>query len=159
MEESNVVDTNVLVVANGGHPGSGEICQFACQTLLFSLTEGHRISVDDSNLIFEEYFRNANRSGKPGIGDAFAKWLWENQGYPSKCEKVAIGASNISECVQFENIPDRPPFNTFDLSDQKFLSVAIGSRYAVAIHNATDSDWNMLREALPELNLILSQTC
>lgn len=157
---TNVVDTNVLVVANGTNTNAPSTCQFACQTMLFQMRGGmERFPVDAGNLIFDEYFRNANRSGRPGIGDAFVKWLWENQGYEHLCELVPLHETD-DEKVLFREIPDRPPFTHFDPNDQKFLAVAIASRFSATIYNATDTDdWAVVRPELPAMGIRFNQIC
>ena len=97
---SFIVDTNVLVVANGKYQKANEDDVFECQNFLIDIRK-RQLSVDSSELIFKEYFTHASRSGQPGIGDAFAKWLWYNQWNPSICEQVTITTHPEREFLEF----------------------------------------------------------
>jgi hypothetical protein len=65
-------------------------------------------------------------AGQPGPGDAFFKWLWDNQGHLDHCRQVSItrmkGGSR-----SFEEFPDDPDLARFDREDRKFVAVAIAS--------------------------------
>ena len=74
-----VVDTNVPLVANGKADQAGLKCEDACVRKLIQVQAGRRTLLDDKWLIIEEYRRNLSHAGHPGVGDAFFKWLWENQ--------------------------------------------------------------------------------
>jgi hypothetical protein len=136
---SYVIDTNVLVVANGKYPKATYKHVYICQRFLIDIRE-KRISIDSLGLILREYFSHASWSGQPGIGDAFAKWLWNNQWNISKCERVEVTLDNNGE-RGFVEFPDDIDLKTFDMSDRKFVAVAVKSEFDAIICNATDSDW------------------
>ena len=50
-----VVDTNVVLVANGSHPDVSPDCVIACVDRLQQLMKSGRVVVDDSYRILEEY--------------------------------------------------------------------------------------------------------
>lgn len=101
--------------------------------------------LDDHGLIIEEYRKNLSHSGQPGLGDAFFKWLWENQGSLGHCRKVPI-ALHVGR--GFAEFPDDPQINTFDPYDRKFVAVARASGTHPELLNATDTDWWQDRKAL-----------
>jgi len=136
---SYIIDTNVLVVANGKYAKADYKNVFDCQQFLDDARR-KMISIDSLGLILKEYFSHANRSGEPGIGDAFARWLWENQYVISRCEMVDIIPDDKGE-KGFYEFPDDEDLKTFDMDDRKFVAVAIKSRFEPIICNATDSDW------------------
>ena len=73
----HVVDTCVLIAANGMADAS-PVCADACRAaLLQALNE--MVALDDQWLILNEYFTYAHHSGQPGLGDAFAKRLRDQQ--------------------------------------------------------------------------------
>lgn len=146
MSSAVVMDTNVAVVANDRTPQAGQECIEACVKALLKLRERHRVLVDDQGLIFDEYRRHLSPSGQPGLGDAFFKWLWDNQGNPDHCRQVRITPANDSR--GFEEFPDDPALAEFDPSDRKFAAVAIASGENPPILNASDTDWWNHREAL-----------
>ncbi len=151
-----VVETNVLAVANELAEQAGPACVLAC---LDALDTARRkiIVLDAGNLCFNEYFRYANRSGQSRTGDAFARWLWENQ-HTSHCERVDItpkaGALN-----NFHEFPDDPDMHDFDPSDRKFVAIAKASSHKPTILNAADTDWWNHREPLERNGIKIKFLC
>jgi hypothetical protein len=141
-----VMDTNVAVVANGRTPQAGQECVEACVMALVKMRERQRVLVDDHGQIFEEYRRHLSPSGQPGLGDAFFKWLWDNQGNPDHCRRVPVMPTKNRR--GFEEFPDDSALEDFDPSDRKFVAVAIASGENPPILNASDTDWWNHREAL-----------
>jgi hypothetical protein len=136
---SYVIDTNVLVVANGKYQKATYKHVYICQKFLMDIRE-KKVSIDSLGLILKEYFAHASRSGQPGIGDVFAKWLWYNQWNISSCERVEITPDENGE-KGFVEFPGDEDLKTFDMSDRKFVAVAVKSEFDAVICNATDSDW------------------
>ena len=100
-----VMDTNVPIVANGKAEQAGPHCILTCIKRLHHILEECRLLLDDRNQIFGEYQKHLKRSGQPGPGDAFFKWLWQNQANPEYCRKIAI---TPHEDRGFEEFPDDP---------------------------------------------------
>ena len=140
-----VVDTNVAVVANGSHSNAGPNCVRKCIDNLRQAQNGSRVLLDDKQLILTEYRRNLHPSGQPGTGDAFFKWLYENQANPEYCRKVAVNSHPGRELEEF---PEDPLLSSFDRSDRKFVAVAIASGTAPKILSASDTDWWLFRGEL-----------
>lgn len=134
-----VVDTNVGIVANGRFPQASYNDVGKCIDALLDATRNH-IAIDDSGRIFDEYFSHLSRSGQPGVGDTFAKWVWDNQGNSQRCEQVRITPCE-SDKEDYEEFPRDRDLIGFDPSDRKFVAVALGSKSNPTILNATDSDW------------------
>lgn len=151
-----VIDTNVLIVANNKASHVGPTCVLDCINFLEVSRKKHVVSVDSSNLIFKEYFLHAHRSGQPGTGDAFAKWLWERQGSEDYCELVPIAVNATGNCKEF---PKDPALAKFDLSDRKFVAVALKSKNNPTIINATDSDWLIFKSPLNANNVKITHVC
>jgi hypothetical protein len=141
-----VMDTNVGVVANGKTPQANIECVSSCTDALVEIRERHRVLLDDRGLILDEYLRHLSPSGQPGLGDAFFKWLWDNQWNPEHCRQVPV--TPVSERRGFEEFPEDPDLATFDPSDRKFVAVALASGEQPEILNASDTDWWHHREAL-----------
>lgn len=135
-----VVETNVLIVANRGTKQAGPDCVLACVDALETAKERQIVVIDADAEIFGEYFRHVRRSGQPGLGDAFVKWLWDNQAYPKHCERVDIRVKS-SDDSDLETFHDDPELAAFDPSDRKFVAVALRSRHQPTVLNATDTDW------------------
>ena len=142
-----VVDTNVPLVANGKADQAGLKCEDACVRKLIQVQAERRTLLDDKWLIIEEYRRNLSHAGQPGVGDAFFKWLWENQANPQHCRIVPVTVHADREFAEF---PDDPRLVSFDLADRKFVAVALASGAGPHVLNATDTDWWHDRQALAE---------
>lgn len=155
--DSLVIDTNVLAVANGKHPNAADADVFKCQEFLEGTRTRH-VSVDTLGLIFEEYFKHADRSGQPGIGDAFAKWLWHNQWDEAICEQVVITPDPEGD-REFLEFPDDEALSAFDRDDRKFVAVAVSSQFDAVICNASDSDWWDFRAAFEKHRLNINFLC
>ncbi|MDQ2732367.1 MAG: hypothetical protein M3Y56_11975 [Armatimonadota bacterium] len=136
-----VIDTNVLVVANGGHEVSDD-CLRRCLNALSNSREGI-VVVDNQFQILKEYRKHAHDTGQPGVGDAFLKWLLRNQANPDHCEQVPLTASGLGNYLEF---PSDPALDGFDKSDRKFVAVALTSEHGPEIQNAVDTDWWKFRD-------------
>ena len=133
-----IADTNVLIVANAKSEASPQ-CVINCINKLLEIQQGQIILVlDDGELIFNEYKKHLSFTGEPGVGDAFFKWLHDNRYYLEKCEIVLI--TEISE-HNFLEFPQDAALEGFDLSDRKFVAVALAHPEKPPILNAVDSDW------------------
>ncbi|MCW3052726.1 MAG: hypothetical protein JWN14_1896 [Chthonomonadales bacterium] len=146
MNKAAVIDTNVTIVANNGHPAAGLDCVGACIDALMQARR-NGVLMDASYLIFDEYRRHLSHSGQPGFGDAFFKWLWDNHGNPEHCRLIAITPME-SDRTNFEEFPKDADLAAFDRSDRKFVAVALASGESPSILNATDTDWWIHRKTL-----------
>jgi len=153
-----IVDTNVLVVANGKASHVGIECEKACLEKLIRIRNNGRVLVDQSDFILAEYKRHLSHSGQPGLGDAFFKWLWDNQAQASICTKVDISPEDGSG-TSFAVFPTDPELAGFDLSDRKFVATAIASEENPPILNATDRDWWQFREQLQNHGVSIEFLC
>ena len=140
-----VIDTNVAVVANGEADQAGPRCRLNCIAKLSEIRDECRVLLDNSNLIFEEYRNILSFSGQPGLGDAFFKWLFDNQANPEHCRRVIV---NHHPSRVFEEFPDDPSLSRFDQDDRKFVAVALASGTDPKVLNASDTDWWDYRQHL-----------
>ena len=148
-----VVDTNVAIVANGRETHADEQCQLDCVQKLESLVEQEIVAIDDRGLVLDEYGDHLNRSGMPGVGDAFFKHVLDNQCQDGHVHRVPVTPSEDEELRGFEELPE----NTFDHSDRKFLAVAVVAKAVVL--NATDSDWDEHAALMKRLDVKVDQLC
>jgi hypothetical protein len=153
-----VFDTNVPVVANGLARQASETCVQACIDRLLQSRAEDVILVDHIGLIFEEYQRYLMHRGQPGAGDAFFKWLWDNQANESHCRRVQI-TSIHPDPRGFWEFPDDPRLATFDASDRKFVAVAVAVGSHPPIVNASDTDWWNARDVLAEHGVNVEFVC
>ena len=145
-----------IAVANQMTEQAGPDCIIACLDALATARKSI-VAVDAGGLCFEEYFRYANRSGQPGAGDAFVRWLWENHCHPN-CERVQI-TSKSGSANDFEEFPDDPDLSDFDPSDRKFVAIAKASSHNPTILNASDTDWWHHRKPLEKNGIKINFLC
>lgn len=152
----NVVDTNVILVANGQHEDVSDACVVACAQRLNDIVQGGGVVLDDGYRILKEYQnKSAPYSGKR-VGDAFLKWLLRNAENPSRCEKVALVEHSERG---FESFPDDERLANFDLSDRVFVAVAAAHPDKPNILQATDSKWLDWAPALEGNGLTIEFLC
>lgn len=153
-----VVDVNVPIVANGRSPQADHDCVVACAGKLTEVQASGIVVLDDGMRILNEYTRNLNRSGQPGLGDSFMKWVWENQAVDTRCERVSLTPRG-DDPDDFAEFPDDPRLAGFDRSDRKYVAVALKSRLNPEILNAVDPDWCDYRPALKAKGLRIMLLC
>lgn len=141
-----VVDTNVLVVANGESKQASAACVRTCVQYLNAIAHDGQIVLDDGWRIIREYTRQARSAGQPGPGDAFLKWVLTNQANEQRCQRVHITPRDRAD--DFEEFPTDPALAGFDRADRKFAAVAICCPLNPPVANATDTDWWDFREPL-----------
>lgn len=133
-----VIDTNVLLVANGSHADVSDVCRAACVRRLLALQKGGVTIIDDGYRILSEY-QNKTRPNQPkGVGDAFLKWLLQNQGNVARVHRVAITEISKDEFAEF---PDAALQPKFDAPDRKFVAVAHAHIGKAPVWQAADCKW------------------
>lgn len=152
-----VVDTNVPIVANGNSPQASPECVLACVEMLETVVD-NVTCIDDAMLVLDEYIRNVGLAGHPGLGHSFVKWVHDNQAVEGRVERVAITPAN-TDPPSFEEFPADADLATFDLSDRKFVAVALTSKLRPIVLNAVDSDWWNDRVALNKNGIQITFLC
>lgn len=151
-----VMDSNVAIVANGQAEQAGSQCRQNCIAALQRIQQDKIILLDAGRLIIEEYRHNLRLSGQPGAGDAFFKWLWQNQGNYQHCRAVSITPHPRRGFAEF---PDDDALADFDPSDRKFVAVALASTERPSVLNASDTDWRQHRDALEKHGVAVCFIC
>jgi hypothetical protein len=150
-----IVDTNVPIVANKAAPQASVQCVATCAQKLKQIRDEHTLVLDDGWHILREYMNNLRSGGQPGAGDAFLRWVLTNRGNPRRCSFVHVTPQSAS----FAEFPADPELTGFDLSDHKFVAVAIAHPEHPPILNATDSDWWDYRHALNRHGVHIDFVC
>jgi len=156
--KSVVVDTNVGLVANGKAEQASPECVLTCIDRLERIREKEKVLLDDGMYILHEYMSNLSMSGQPGMGDAFMKWVWENQANPGHCLQIHITPKEPGS-DDFEEFPNDPNLRDFDMSDRKFVAVCIASGLNPPILNASDKDWWEYRKPLERNGVQIDFLC
>ncbi len=164
-----VIDTNVLVVANGkfAAPQASDKCITLCRAKLAAILRStENILLDDKDRIIQEYRRNLNEKGR-GHGDRF--WLelkrrfYNPRSYPDTVVTVEITplAGNGTEFEEFPN--DDAALSDFHKKDKKFVAVVLAyqsvTEKQAPILKAEDSGWEMFRSALAAHGVQVDSIC
>lgn len=153
-----VIDVNVFIVANGRDTHASPTCQQACLQFLRQ-AQKECVLVDDQYEIFTQYRTYCHPRGQPGLGDAFFKWLWDNQANTSICRQLHLTAHPVRK---YEEFPNDPTLAKFDRSDRVYVAVAVKAlqeKLDPLIVNALDSDWLAYQSAFARHNLPILQLC
>lgn len=132
-----VIDTNVLLVANGAHDEVSYSCVEACIEHL-TLARTNVVVVDDEHRILSEYKNKLQPNGGKGVGDAFLKWLLQNSAKTERVVQVTLTDMHDACFVEF---PDHSMQSDFDPADRKFVAVANACAPKAVIWQATDCKW------------------
>lgn len=151
-----VIDTNVILVANGQHAEVSPACVGACVSLLSEVTRSGRIAIDDGYAILREYLHKTSPQVGKRPGDAFLKWVLRNDANPARCDRVPIVAHPERGFVSF---PADARLGDFDRSDRKFVAVAAAHAERPAIAQAADSKWLKWAPALKEHHITVEFLC
>ena len=151
-----VVDTNVVVVANGRSEQASTDCVDTCGEKLEEIMRGEvKLVLDNRWIILREYMQNLQSNGAD-VGDRFLGWILANK--DTQCDLVSITPIDGSE-NEFEELPDDPALEGFDPDDRKFIAVAVAHLENPPILQAVDSQWWDFREALQENGVIVAFIC
>jgi len=156
MPHDCAVDTNVLVTANEEAPQASPCCVLASIQRLREIRDEARVVIDSLGEIFAEYRQYCVGSGQPGAGDAFFKWVWDNQANPVHVVVAPLTRHGDRGYAEF---PEDEGLAGFDFNDRKFVAclVAIGS--SGPLINAVDSDYSMFATELHSRGIIVDELC
>ena len=151
-----VIDSNVLIVANGKSEQANDACVEKCiDILLERLALQPLLALDDGGEILDEYShycrlqRPARRRRRVLPAGRF-----DNQ-YTS-CHRVPL---TPHEDRVYQEFPDTPDLEKFDRSDRKFVATALGCTPTATIYNAVDSDYAQFAVALAAAAVPVTELC
>ncbi len=136
--KTEIVDTNVILVANGQHDAVSSACVTACVQRLHTIMQSGRVAIDEANRIIDEYKHQTSPWKDKRPGDVFFKWLLQNQSNPKRCDRVSLKEHHGRG---FESFPEDKALERFDNSDRKFVAVAVAHAEHPPIAQAADSKW------------------
>jgi hypothetical protein len=132
-----VIDTNVLLVANGQHADAPDDCVVACIQRLQALQRSGIAVIDDGYRILGEYQNKTCLKPANRVGDKFLKWLMQQSG-TSRVEQVVLNEMTLDS---FKEFPDAVLEAQFDPPDRKFAAVAHAHPNKPPIWQAVDCKW------------------
>jgi hypothetical protein len=134
---ATVIDTNVLLVANGSHADVSNACRVECISRLQAQQHGVTV-IDDKGLILREYHNKTQPNQPKGVGDVFLKWLLRNQRNTKYVQQVSITEQAGNTFAEFPCIALQA---IFDPPDRKFAAVANAHPQKPVIWQAADCKW------------------
>lgn len=137
-----VIDTNVLLVADGQANQMSLTCKVECVNRLGNARSNEQVVLDGKRMILLEYGNKLNPSKRPpSPGAAFLKWLLVNQGNPRHMAIVNLTPLD-KEQTRFAEFPaDSGLEAAFDPSDRKFVAAACAHPARPPILECADSKW------------------
>ena len=138
MTEIFVVDTNVVLVANGQHNDVRPDCVADCALRLESIMAQGRVALDARFEVLQEYQNKTQPIRAKRPGDVFVKWVLQHRSVRSRCDAVEIPKHPERG---YEAFPDDPLLSKFDTSDRKFVAIALCHADRPKILQGTDSKW------------------
>ncbi|NBD20170.1 hypothetical protein GTZ97_05730 [Aquabacterium fontiphilum] len=135
---THIVDTNVILVANGRHPGVTSACEAACRDWLTRIMEAGRIALDDGFALLGEYQHKADAQRGRGVGDAFVRWALRHRDDDARCDRIALAPHPVRGYAAF---PEDPALADFDVADRMFVALARSHPERPDILQAADSKW------------------
>ena len=143
-----VVDTNVpkvtnLAIAPDPNSDIDLDCIQACVGAIEHVMK-HCLVIDEGGEIFEEYRGELPMKGQGGVGSCFMKWVNNHRWGGTVIQQVAIHKEGNS----YQEFPNNPGLEDFDLADRKFVAVANAHEGKPPILQAVDSKWVGWKAAL-----------
>jgi hypothetical protein len=151
-----VIDTNVLLVANGRHADISPECVIECVARLEALQQTGITVIDDGFRILGEYQNKTQLNPAKGVGDVFLKWLLRHVGNERHVEQVKLTETHTDEFFEF---PDAELQPRFDAADRKFVAVANAHPNKPPIWQAADCKWLDWWKALHKQGVTMEFLC
>ena len=133
-----VLDTNVLLVAEGMHPDVNPECVVSCVRRLQQIMRSESVVLDDGYRVLGEYQNKLDSKRGKGAGTAFLKWLLQQQANSRRVVQVSINEHAVDRFLEFPV----PLLETeFDPPDRKFPAVSNAHPNKPPILQASDCKW------------------
>jgi len=133
-----VIDTNVLLVANGDHGDVSDACIAECVLRLQCMQAEGTVVIDDAYRIVTEYLNKNRPNAAKGAGNVFLKWLLRHTANPLRVHQVPLTEPRPDCFVEF---PDPALEPRFDRPDRKFVAVACAHPERPPVWQAADCKW------------------
>ena len=151
-----VVDTNVILVANGQHADVSPQCVAACALKLQAVMRQGKLALDDCFRILSEYQNKTTPKTGNRPGDAFVKWALQNNANVHRVDCVTL---RDHAARGFTSFPCDAALINFDPPDLKFVAVAAAHPNKPPILQAADSKWLQWEDALARHGVAVDFLC
>ncbi len=136
-----VIDTNVLLMADGQGKHMSEACRTECEDRLRRVQAKEQVVLDFCWLILSEYQNKLDPNRQPTPGSLFVKWVLQRQGMKRHVSWVAITPTDAEQTKFKEFPPDATLEAAFDPADRKFVAAANAHPEKPPILESADSKW------------------
>jgi len=153
--DTNVPKTANLAVDPATIPDELTGCVLACVQAVEHVVKKGGLVIDAGDEIFDEYRRQLDMRGQPGVGDRFMKWVHDNRWRFPAGDRVTITRDGDS----YKEFPNHEGLSDFDPSDRKFVAVANAHPRKPPILEATDSKWWGWQHALLDVGVAVEFLC
>ena len=133
-----VIDSNVLLVADGKHPQASAACRARCIRRLEQIRADSCVVLDEQHLLLNEYQHRLSPGTARGAGSEFVDWLLHHQDDTRHVQWVRLNVLAENDYAEF---PDEALSEVFDPSDRKFVAVANAHPEKPPILQASDCKW------------------
>lgn len=151
-----VIDTNVLLVADGQGKQMSAKCLIECVERLERVRASEQVVLDHGWLLLQEYQNKLDSKGQPTPGNAFIKWLLQEQ---QRIDWVTITSRNKEQTIFEEFPPDSQLESAFDPADRKFVAAANAHPEKPPILESADSKWLGWEKGLAKHGIQLEVLC
>jgi hypothetical protein len=151
--DGEVVDENVLVVANGRVSDRSLDCQLACIDALLAIQRQGSLVLDAKGRILGAYARHCNWKGAPGVGDEFFRYAYD---FAPQLRQVQLEEDQGGDYLAF---PPDPRLSSFDSDDRKWVAAVLEAGPDSVIINAADSDYREHHTALADNGVVVVELC
>ena len=154
-----VIDTNVLLVADGKSPQMSDACQIECVTRLERVKATEQVVLDDAWIILGEYHNKLSPNQSPTYGSAFLKWLHQVQAVAKHVSLVTITPLNSAKTLFAEFPADKELEQKFDPADRKFVAASNAHPDKPPILQSADSKWLGWEDQLKQHGIKVEVLC
>ena len=154
-----VIDTNVLLVADGQGQHMSKACRTECEDRLRRVQAEGQVVLDSCWLILSEYQNKLDANRQPTPGSSFVKWVLQRQGMKEHVSWVTITPTDAARTKFKEFPPDKALEAAFDPADRKFVAASNAHPKKPPILQAADSKWLGWEEMLAKHGIRLEVLC
>ncbi|MFZ1561731.1 MAG: hypothetical protein WAT37_17485 [Saprospiraceae bacterium] len=161
MSNYNIIDSNVIAIANGLHDTATIECMHNSISFLKNIKEivMRRDDVfliyDTSFIILNEYFNHCRKGAEKKLGTAFLKWVHNHKNNQKK-----IILHDLPADIEFneELLPEC--YAGFDRNDRKYLILALDFKeFRPSLHYGIDRGYLRYSQCFEDENIELSKLC
>lgn len=160
MSNYNIIDSNVIAIANGLQTDASLQCQ---QNTIYFLQHIQEIVdrneciliYDDRYIILNECQKHCTITNKNKVGSAFLKWVFRNKNFTEK-----FIFHNLPTDIDDNNDLLPPCFARFDVNDKKYLFLALYYKeFRPTLNYGIDRGYPRYNQCFIDEGIVLSSLC